>query len=213
MAMMAIKGIYAEYEVNRLNHGIGFDTAAIELLLTYARSSGSRAGSAGTGRAQPRRDPGDRGRLRGIGPFLRLGTRRWSYIRARPDVFFTGADGSLRSNRCARPPDTTPATCSSARRSRSTWPATVRRRHWAVSPAWRRPEHGGGCAGRHASPAWLKAGARHTRAAVMRAAETGRPDGRDLPRAHAAGLRRKAGRLGTGRDDRHGAAAGDDLRR
>src|SRR5688572_14519429 len=41
MAMMAIKGIYAEYEVNRLNHGIGFDTAAIELLLpTYAQSLG-----------------------------------------------------------------------------------------------------------------------------------------------------------------------------
>ena len=26
MAMMAIKGIYAEYGINRLNHGIGFDT-------------------------------------------------------------------------------------------------------------------------------------------------------------------------------------------
>jgi len=36
-AMMAIKGIYAEYGVKRLNHGIGFNTAAIELLLpTYA---------------------------------------------------------------------------------------------------------------------------------------------------------------------------------
>jgi len=33
MAMMAIKGIYAEYGVQSLNHGIGFDTAAIELLL------------------------------------------------------------------------------------------------------------------------------------------------------------------------------------
>ena len=41
MAMMAIKGIYAEYGVQRLNHGIGFDTAAIELLLpTYARIAG-----------------------------------------------------------------------------------------------------------------------------------------------------------------------------
>ena len=40
MAMMAIKGIYAEYGVQRLNHGIGFDTAAIELLLpTYAESA------------------------------------------------------------------------------------------------------------------------------------------------------------------------------
>src|SRR5271155_5132860 len=33
MAMLAIKGIYAEYGVKRLNHGIGFPTAAIELLL------------------------------------------------------------------------------------------------------------------------------------------------------------------------------------
>ena len=41
MAMMAIKGIYAGYGVQRLNHGIGFDTAAIELLLpTYAESLG-----------------------------------------------------------------------------------------------------------------------------------------------------------------------------
>ena len=38
-AMMAIKGIYAEYGIKRLNHGIGYNTAAIELLLpTYARS-------------------------------------------------------------------------------------------------------------------------------------------------------------------------------
>ena len=51
MAMMAIKGIYAEYEVTRLNHGIGFDTAAIELLLpTYAESLGLKARSAATGR-------------------------------------------------------------------------------------------------------------------------------------------------------------------
>jgi malonate decarboxylase alpha subunit len=49
-AMMAIKGIYAEYGIKRLNHGIGFNTAAIELLLpTYAESSGSRARSLRTG--------------------------------------------------------------------------------------------------------------------------------------------------------------------
>jgi hypothetical protein len=35
-AMLAIAGIYAPYKVQRLNHGIGFNTAAIELLLpTY----------------------------------------------------------------------------------------------------------------------------------------------------------------------------------
>ena len=51
MAMMAIKGIYAEYEVTRLNHGIGFDTAAIELLLpTYAEFLGLKARFAAIGR-------------------------------------------------------------------------------------------------------------------------------------------------------------------
>ena len=41
MAMMAIKGIYSEYGVRRLNHGIGFPTAAIELLLpTYGERLG-----------------------------------------------------------------------------------------------------------------------------------------------------------------------------
>jgi malonate decarboxylase alpha subunit len=41
MAMLAIKGIYAEYGIQRLNHGIGFGTAAIELLLpTFGESLG-----------------------------------------------------------------------------------------------------------------------------------------------------------------------------
>jgi malonate decarboxylase alpha subunit len=42
MAMLAIKGLYAPYGIRRLNHGIGFSTAAIELLLvddcSYSRS-------------------------------------------------------------------------------------------------------------------------------------------------------------------------------
>jgi len=43
MAMMAIKGIYAEYGIDRLNHGIGFDTAAMELLLpTFGTDQGLR---------------------------------------------------------------------------------------------------------------------------------------------------------------------------
>lgn len=40
-AMMAIKGLYQPYGVCRLNHGIGFNTAAIELLLpTYGEKLG-----------------------------------------------------------------------------------------------------------------------------------------------------------------------------
>ena len=41
MAMMAIRGIYERHEVVSLNHGIGFNTAAIELLLpTYGQALG-----------------------------------------------------------------------------------------------------------------------------------------------------------------------------
>jgi malonate decarboxylase alpha subunit len=40
-AMLAIKGLYQPYGIRRLNHGIGFNTAAIELLLpTYAERLG-----------------------------------------------------------------------------------------------------------------------------------------------------------------------------
>lgn len=51
MAMLAIKGIYAEYGVKRLNHGIGFPTAAIELLLpTYGERLASKVRSPPIGR-------------------------------------------------------------------------------------------------------------------------------------------------------------------
>ena len=40
-AMSVIRGIYERHGVTTLNHGIGFDTAAIELLLpTYGREAG-----------------------------------------------------------------------------------------------------------------------------------------------------------------------------
>lgn len=41
MGMMAIKGIYAKHHVQTLNHGVGFNTSAIELLLpTYGEQLG-----------------------------------------------------------------------------------------------------------------------------------------------------------------------------
>ncbi len=102
MAMMAIKGIYAEYGVQRLNHGIGFDTAAIELLLpTYAESLGLK-GKIGTHWAlnpHPALIPAiESGFVQSVHSFgSELGMER--YIEARSDVFFTGSDGSMRSNR------------------------------------------------------------------------------------------------------------------
>ncbi|TKI05033.1 malonate decarboxylase subunit alpha [Martelella alba] len=102
MAMMAIKGIYAEHQVQSLNHGIGFNTAAIELLLpTY----GERLGLKGkicrhwTLNPHPTLIPAiESGWVDSVHCFGgELGMEE--YIRARPDVFFTGADGSMRSNR------------------------------------------------------------------------------------------------------------------
>src|SRR5438874_1083866 len=102
MAMMAIKGIYAEYGVQRLNHGIGFDTAAIELLLpTYAESLGLKGKicSHWALNPHPALIPAiEAGFVESIHSFgSELGME--AYIAARPDVFFTGHDGSMRSNR------------------------------------------------------------------------------------------------------------------
>jgi malonate decarboxylase alpha subunit len=102
MAMMAIKGIYAEYGVERLNHGIGFDTAAIELLLpTYAESLGlkGKIGRHWALNPHPALIPAiEAGFVDTVYSFgSELGME--DYIRARPDVFAVGPDGSMRSNR------------------------------------------------------------------------------------------------------------------
>ncbi len=102
MAMLAIRGIYEKHGVTRLNHGIGFDTAAIELLLpTYGESLGLR-GKICTHWAlnpHPTLIPAiETGWVKSVHCFGgEVGMEH--YVAARPDVFFTGADGSLRSNR------------------------------------------------------------------------------------------------------------------
>ena len=101
-AMLAIKGIYEPYGVKRLNHGIGFNTAAIELLLpSYAERLGlkGRICSHWALNPHPTLIPAiESGWVEQIHCFgSEVGMD--DYIRARPDVYFTGADGSLRSNR------------------------------------------------------------------------------------------------------------------
>lgn len=101
-AMLAIKGIYAPYGVKRLNHGIGFNTAAIELLLpTYGERLGLK-GKVATRFALnphpaliPAIESGWVEQIHSFGSEVGMD----DYIRARSDVYFTGADGSLRSNR------------------------------------------------------------------------------------------------------------------
>ena len=100
--MMVIRGVYERHEVRSLNHGIGFDTAAIELLLpTYAESLGLRGKICEHWALNPHPTliPAiESGWVKSIHSFgSEVGMDK--YIRARPDIFFTGRDGSLRSNR------------------------------------------------------------------------------------------------------------------
>ena len=222
MAMMAIKGIYAEYGVQRLNHGIGFDTAAIELLLpTYAASLGLKGKICKHWALNPH--PAlipaiEAGFVESVHSFgSELGME--DYIAARSDVFFNGRDGSLRSNR---------ALCQVAGHyacdmfigstlqidlDGNSSTATLGR----IAGFGGAPNMGSDARGRrHASPAWLKAGsearARQWRTALDAArAEARRADGGDVPRAHAAGVRRETRCVGAGGERGHGAPAGDDL--
>ena len=95
MAMMAIRGIYAEYGIDRLNHGIGFDTAAIELLLpTFGAELGLKGKicSHWALNPHPTMIPAiEAGFVKSVHSFgSELGME--AYVAARPDIFFTGRD-------------------------------------------------------------------------------------------------------------------------
>jgi len=103
MAMMAMKSIYAKYHPKALNHGVGFNTAAIELLLpTYGEELGLK-GKACTHWALnphptmiPAIESGFVEAIACIGGEIGMD----DYVAARPHIFPLGSDGSLRSNRC-----------------------------------------------------------------------------------------------------------------
>lgn len=102
MGMMAIKGIYGKHQVQSLNHGIGFNTAAIELLLpTYGEQLGLRGKIAKNWVLNPHPTliPAiESGWVESVHCFGgEVGMEK--YIAARPDIFFLGRDGTMRSNR------------------------------------------------------------------------------------------------------------------
>jgi malonate decarboxylase alpha subunit len=102
MGMLVIRGIYERHGVTSLNHGIGFNTAAIELLLpTYGEKLGLRGKICRNWVLNPHPTliPAiESGWVESVCCFgSEVGMS--DYTRARPDVFFTGHDGSLRSNR------------------------------------------------------------------------------------------------------------------
>lgn len=101
-AMMIIRGIYERHQVQSLNHGIGYNTAAIELLLpTYGESLGLKGKICKHWALNPHPTliPAiESGWVESVHCFGgEVGMEK--YVEARRDVFFTGPDGSLRSNR------------------------------------------------------------------------------------------------------------------
>ena len=98
-AMIAIRGVYERHQVISLNHGVGFDTAAIELLLpTYGEKLGLKGTIARHWVLNPHPTliPAiESGWVESIHSFGgESGMNR--YAAARPDVFFIGADGRRR---------------------------------------------------------------------------------------------------------------------
>ncbi|NGY83205.1 malonate decarboxylase subunit alpha [Bacillus megaterium] len=102
MAMMTIRGISERHSLQSLNHCICFNTAAIELLLpTYGEKLGLKGKICKHWALNPHPTliPAiESGWIESVHCFGgEVGMEQ--YTAARPDVFFTGRDGSLRSNR------------------------------------------------------------------------------------------------------------------
>lgn len=103
MAMMAMKGIYQPYGVQALNHGLGYATAAIELLLpTYGAQLGlkGRVATRWVLNPHPTLIPAiEAGFVEHVYAFGGEPGME-DYVQARPDIFAIGPDGFMRSNRC-----------------------------------------------------------------------------------------------------------------
>lgn len=104
MGMMALKGIYGEYGINRLNHGVGFDTGAVELLLpTYGEELGLKGRCCQYFMLNPHPTliPAiESGWVKSMhSPGGEVGMEE--YVATHPDIYFVGPDGNMRSNRFA----------------------------------------------------------------------------------------------------------------
>src|SRR3984893_9301461 len=188
MAMMAIAAVYHPYEIRRLNHGIGYATAAIELILPTFGAARGLKGKVATHfvlNPHPTLIPAiEAGFVESVYCFgSELGMER--YVSERADVFPVGADGNLRSNRALAQAAGQYA-CDLFRR------ATLQidtQGHSLTAPKGRiagfggAPNMGADARGRrHSSPAWLHAGQQagdstRGRKLVLQMVETRQPDG------------------------------------
>jgi len=173
MGMLAMKGIYVPYEIKALNHGIGYGTAAIELLLpTYGEKLGMR-GKVCTHwvlNPHPTLIPAiEAGFVESVHSFGSEPGME-DYVRARSDIFFNGPDGSMRSNRLLSQvaglyaSDMFIGLTLQIDESGNSSTATADR----IAGFGGAPNLGDNPGGRrHVSGAWLKAGGEDTRAATQ----------------------------------------------
>jgi malonate decarboxylase alpha subunit len=186
MAMMAIAAVYKPYEIRRLNHGIGYATAAIELILsTFGAARGLKGKFHFVLNPHPTLIPAiEAGFVESVYCFgSEVGMER--YVSERADVFPVGADGNLRSNRALAQAAGQYA-CDlfvgatlqiDAQGNSST--ATKGR----IAGFGGAPNMGADARGRrHSSPAWLHAGhqagdSTRGRKLVLQMVETRQPDG------------------------------------
>jgi malonate decarboxylase alpha subunit len=188
MAMMAIAAVYEPYEIRRLNHGIGYATAAIELILPTFGATRGLKGKVATHfvlNPHPTLIPAiEAGFVESVYCFgSELGMER--YVSERADIFPVGADGNLRSNRAlaqvagqyscdlfigATLQIDTHGNSSTATKGR-------------IAGFGGAPNMGADARGRrHTSPAWLRAGQQagdrtRGRKLVVQMVETRQPDG------------------------------------
>src|SRR4030088_1416411 len=186
MAMMAVVAVYEPYEIRRLNHGIGYATAAIELILsTFGAARGLKGKLHFVLNPHPTLIPAiEAGFVESVYCFgSEVGMER--YVSERADVFPVGADGNLRSNRALAQAAGQYA-CDlflggtlqiDAQGNSST--ATKGR----ITGFGGAPNMGADARGRrHTSPAWLHAGQQagdstRGRKLVLQMVETRQPDG------------------------------------
>jgi malonate decarboxylase alpha subunit len=189
MAMMAIAAVYEPYQIRRLNHGIGYATAAIELILPTFGAARGLDGKVATHfvlNPHPTLIPAiEAGSVESVYCFgSELGMER--YMAAHPGVFPVGPDGSLRSNRALAQVagqyacDLFIGATLQIDADGNSSTATKGR----IAGFGGAPNMGADARGRrHASPAWLRAGREagetlRGRKLVVQMVDTRQPDGK-----------------------------------
>ncbi|RLD17566.1 MAG: malonate decarboxylase subunit alpha [Caldiserica bacterium] len=100
LGMLLIKGIYEKYKVESVNHGVGYNACAVELILpTFGKHLKGKVCKYWALNPHPTLIPAiEEGFVKRIFPFGGEPGME-DYVNAHPEIFPIGNDGSMRSNR------------------------------------------------------------------------------------------------------------------